>query len=71
MRVNVAQVEACYATLASREALDFNILKAWVSDAVLIFNIWYPHLTPRERALVTALSAGAAAFTGASIGRES
>jgi len=66
--------------------LDFNILKAWVSDdtieheawndsdklrAVLIFNIWYPDLTRRERALVTALSAGAATFAGASIGRES
>ena len=68
------------------EALDLLSLKAWVFDdtieheawndsdklrVVLIFDIWHPHLTPPERALVTALSAGVAAFTGGSIGPES
>jgi hypothetical protein len=38
---------------------------------VLIFDIWHPSLTPPVRALVTALSAGNAAFTDASIGPES
>jgi aspartyl/asparaginyl beta-hydroxylase (cupin superfamily) len=55
--------------------------KAWVFDdtieheawndsdkprVVLIFDIWHPHLTPPERALITALTAGANAFTGGS-----
>jgi aspartyl/asparaginyl beta-hydroxylase (cupin superfamily) len=31
---------------------------------VLIFDIWHPHLTPPERAMITALAAGIAAFTG-------
>jgi aspartate beta-hydroxylase len=35
---------------------------------VLIFDIWHPHLTPPERALITALTAGVNAFAG---GRES
>ena len=30
---------------------------------VLIFDIWHPHLTPAERALITALTAGVNAFT--------
>ena len=30
---------------------------------VLIFDIWHPHLTPPERALITALTAGVNAFT--------
>jgi len=30
---------------------------------VLIFDIWHPHLTPAERALVTALTAGVNAYT--------
>ena len=25
---------------------------------VLIFDVWHPHLTPPERALITALAAG-------------
>ena len=33
---------------------------------VLIFDIWHPHLTPPERALITALMAGMNAFTGGS-----
>ena len=33
---------------------------------VLIFDIWHPHLTPPERALITALTAGVNAFTGGS-----
>jgi aspartate beta-hydroxylase len=33
---------------------------------VLIFDIWHPHLTPSERALITALTAGVNAFTGGS-----
>jgi aspartyl/asparaginyl beta-hydroxylase (cupin superfamily) len=60
--------------------------KAWVFDdtieheawnhsdklrVVLIFDIWHPRLTPPERALITALSAGVNAFTGGSIGPES
>ena len=55
--------------------------KAWVFDdtieheawndsdklrVVLIFDIWHPHLTPPERALITALTAGVNAFTGGS-----
>jgi aspartate beta-hydroxylase len=32
---------------------------------VLIFDIWHPHLTPPERALITALTAGVNAFTAA------
>lgn len=31
---------------------------------VLIFDIWHPHLTPPERALITALTAGVRAFSG-------
>lgn len=57
--------------------------KAWVFDdtiehearndsdklrVVLIFDIWHPHLTPPERALITALTAGVNAFAG---GRQS
>ena len=53
--------------------------KAWVFDdtieheawndsdklrVVLIFDIWHPRLSPPERALITALSAGMNAFTG-------
>jgi aspartyl/asparaginyl beta-hydroxylase (cupin superfamily) len=60
--------------------------KAWVFDdtieheawndsdklrVVLIFDIWHPHLTAPERALVTALSAGVNEFTSGSIGPES
>lgn len=52
--------------------------KAWVFDdtieheawndsdklrVVLIFDIWHPHLTPPERALITALTEGVNAFT--------
>ncbi len=33
---------------------------------VLIFDIWHPHLTPAERAMITALAAGVQAFTGGS-----
>ena len=33
---------------------------------LLIFDIWHPHLTPPERALITALAAGVNAFTGGS-----
>jgi aspartate beta-hydroxylase len=33
---------------------------------VLIFDIWHPHLTPPERALITALTAGVNTFTGGS-----
>ena len=51
--------------------------KAWVFDdtiehearndsdklrVVLIFDVWHPHLTPSERALITALSAGLNAY---------
>jgi aspartyl/asparaginyl beta-hydroxylase (cupin superfamily) len=59
--------------------------KAWVFDdtieheawndsdklrVVLIFDIWHPHLTPPERALITAMTAGLNAFWGASAGFE-
>jgi aspartyl/asparaginyl beta-hydroxylase (cupin superfamily) len=59
--------------------------KAWVFDdtieheawndsdklrVVLIFDIWHPHLTAAERVMVTALTAGLNAFTGASGGAE-
>lgn len=55
--------------------------KAWVFDdtieheawndsdklrVVLIFDIWHPHITPSERAMITAMSAGMNAFSGAS-----
>ncbi|MGB9110872.1 MAG: aspartyl/asparaginyl beta-hydroxylase domain-containing protein, partial [Telluria sp.] len=54
--------------------------KAWVFDdtieheawndserqrAILMFDIWHPQLTGPERALVTGLSAGMRAFSGA------
>jgi aspartyl/asparaginyl beta-hydroxylase (cupin superfamily) len=57
--------------------------KAWVFDdtieheawndsdklrVVLIFDIWHPHLTPAERAMITALSAGMNAFSGSAGG---
>src|SRR4029450_5442092 len=35
------------------------------------FDIWHPRLTPAERALVTALSAGVAGFTGGGVGPSS
>ena len=59
--------------------------KAWVFDdtveheawnnsdklrVVLIFDIWHPHLTPPERAMITALTAGTNAFSGGAIGFE-
>jgi aspartate beta-hydroxylase len=31
---------------------------------VLIFDIWHPYISPPERALITALTAGVNAFTG-------
>ncbi|MEO8383699.1 MAG: aspartyl/asparaginyl beta-hydroxylase domain-containing protein [Betaproteobacteria bacterium] len=31
---------------------------------VLIFDIWHPHLTPPERAMITAMTAGMNAFSG-------
>jgi aspartyl/asparaginyl beta-hydroxylase (cupin superfamily) len=37
---------------------------------VLIFDIWHPHLTPPERALITALTAGVNAFSGGSGGAD-
>ena len=37
---------------------------------VLIFDIWHPHLTPSERAMITALTAGVNAFSGGSSGFE-
>jgi aspartyl/asparaginyl beta-hydroxylase (cupin superfamily) len=37
---------------------------------VLIFDIWHPHLTPPERAMITALTAGVNAFSGGSSGFE-
>ena len=37
---------------------------------VLIFDIWHPHLTSPERAMVTALTAGVNAFTGGSVDPE-
>ena len=55
--------------------------KAWVFDdtiehearndsdklrVVFIFDIWHPHLTPPERALITALTAGMNAFVAGS-----
>ena len=57
--------------------------KAWVFDdtieheawndsdklrVVLIFDIWHPHLTPPERAMITAMTAGLNAFPGDSAG---
>jgi aspartyl/asparaginyl beta-hydroxylase (cupin superfamily) len=33
---------------------------------VLIFDVWHPHLTPAERALITALNAGMNAYVGSS-----
>jgi aspartyl/asparaginyl beta-hydroxylase (cupin superfamily) len=59
--------------------------KAWVFDdtieheawndsdklrVVLIFDIWHPHLTPPERAMITAMTLGLNAFWGASAGFE-
>ncbi len=48
--------------------------EAWnMSDklrVVLIFDIWHPHLTPAERSMITALTAGVNAFTGGSPGAE-
>jgi len=53
--------------------------KAWVFDdtieheawndsdklrVVLIFDIWHPQLSPAEREMITALTAGMNAFTG-------
>jgi aspartyl/asparaginyl beta-hydroxylase (cupin superfamily) len=35
---------------------------------VLIFDIWHPHLTPAERAMITALTAGVVAFQGNAAG---
>ena len=35
---------------------------------VLIFDVWHPHLTPPERALITALGAGVNAFGGSDLG---
>ena len=37
---------------------------------VLIFDIWHPHLTPPERAMITALTAGMRAFSGDAGGFE-
>ena len=31
---------------------------------VLIFDVWHPHLTPAERALITALATGMDKFVG-------
>ena len=60
--------------------------KAWVFDdtieheawndsdklrVVLIFDIWHPHLTPPERAMISGLSAAMNAFTGALESAES
>ena len=57
--------------------------KAWVFDdtieheawndsdklrVVLIFDIWHPHLSPPERAMITALTAGVKAFSGDAAG---
>jgi aspartate beta-hydroxylase len=57
--------------------------KAWVFDdtieheawngsdklrVVLIFDVWHPHLTPPERAMITALTAGVNAFQGDAAG---
>lgn len=59
--------------------------KAWVFDdtieheawndsdklrVVLIFDIWHPHLTPPERAMITALTNGMNAFLGGAGGYE-
>ncbi len=59
--------------------------KAWVFDdtiqheawndsdklrVVLIFDIWHPHLTPPERALLTAMTEGMEAFSGSAAGFE-
>ncbi len=35
--------------------------------AILIFDVWHPHLTAAERALITALSAGLNQFTGGAV----
>jgi aspartate beta-hydroxylase len=37
---------------------------------VLIFDIWHPHLTPPERAMITAMTAGVNAFSGETGGFE-
>jgi aspartyl/asparaginyl beta-hydroxylase (cupin superfamily) len=37
---------------------------------VLIFDVWHPHLTPPERAMITALMAGIKAFSGDLAGFE-
>jgi len=37
---------------------------------VLIFDIWHPHLTPRERTMITAMTAGLNAFMCSSAGFE-
>lgn len=59
--------------------------KAWVFDdtieheasndserlrVVLIFDIWHPDLTPPERTMITAMTAGMNAFVGDSTGFE-
>ena len=59
--------------------------KAWVFDdtieheawnesdklrVVLIFDIWHPHLTPAERAMVTAMTHGVNKFRGEMSGFE-
>ena len=56
--------------------------KAWIFDdtieheawndsdklrVVLIFDIWHPHLTPPERAMISAMAAGMDAFSGSGV----
>jgi aspartate beta-hydroxylase len=60
--------------------------KAWVFDdtieheawngsdtlrVVLLFDVWHPHLTPPERAMITSLMAGMNAYTGGGLGSVS
>ena len=72
--------EGCYFRVGN-ETRQWVPGKAWVFDdtiehearndsdklrVVLIFDIWHPHLTPAERALITALNAGMNAYAGGS-----
>lgn len=59
--------------------------KAWVFDdtidheawndsdklrVILLFDVWHPHLTPPERAMISALMAGIGEFTGGAVEAE-
>lgn len=62
---DMSSVHAVFKRVVEADASDSDKLRV-----VLIFDIWHPHLTPPERAMIMATAAAMNGFVGGSVGFE-